>query len=284
MEKVTNKITLLKMPPFGPPAWEVSNVYFVGEKEVVIIDAGYQTRESAYCILDTWRSMGRPPVKAILITHAHMDHAGALAALVEETGAPVRMHELELKFLGGMFPAERVAGTIGEGDEIEVDGMTFKVLHIPGHTPGHLCFFDDDGGILFTGDQIVGKGYAVIMPPHGNMAEYMAGLKRISRLKLQKLLPGHGPPVDDPDAKIREYMDHRVLREIQILRHIEEGRISIPQMADDIYSDMHPVLRHAGQYQILSHLVKMEAEGMVKCEEGLGIDARFGSLVGKLPF
>jgi len=272
------------MPPFGPPAWEVSNVYFVGNGEVFLIDAGYATPESIDCILGAWGELGRPPIKAILITHAHLDHTGGLVAIERETGAPVWTHRLEAEFFGEMFPQERVDRIIDDGDEIEAGGVNLKVLHMPGHTSGHLCFFDPSGGHLLTGDLVVGSSYAVIVPPRGDMIEYMASLRRMEQMPIKKILPGHGPPVDNPTAKIEEYIAHRILREIQILRQLEAGSKSILDMAEDIYADLHPVLRQAGRLQILAHLLKMETEDMVKSVSGAGIDALYESLVGKLPF
>ncbi len=284
MDEVAPRIRRLKMPPFGPPAWEVSNVYFVGDGEVALIDAGYATPESIDCILSAWRELGAPPIKAILVTHAHLDHIGGLATIERETGAPVWTHRLEAEFFGEMFPQERIDKIIDEGDEVEADGIRLKVLHMPGHTSGHLCFLDELSGSLFTGDLVVGSSFAVIVPPRGDMVEYMASLRRVAAMPLKKILPGHGPPVNDPKAKIEEYITHRILREIQILRELENGPKSIPDMAEEIYADLHPVLRQAGRMQIMAHLLKMETDAQVELISGTGIDALYRSVVGKLPF
>jgi glyoxylase-like metal-dependent hydrolase (beta-lactamase superfamily II) len=272
------------MPPFGPPAWEVSNVYFVGNGELFMIDAGYATPESINSILGAWRELGAPSIKAILITHAHLDHAGGLVALERETKAPVWAHKVEADFFGEMFPQERIERTLEDGDKIEVDGIKLKALHFPGHTSGHMGFLDESTGSLFTGDMVLGSGYAVIVPPRGDMVEYMTSLRKAAQLPLKKILPGHGRTVENPKEKIEEYITHRILREIQILRHLENGPKAIPEMAEDIYFDMHPVLRYAGRMQALAHLVKMEAEGLVEPVSGAGLDAMYSSLVGKLPF
>jgi glyoxylase-like metal-dependent hydrolase (beta-lactamase superfamily II) len=284
MEEVAPHIRRLKMPPFGPSVWEVSNVYFVGDDELLLIDAGYPTHESIDSILGAWRNLGCPPVKAILITHAHLDHIGALEAIKKETGAPAWAHHLEAEFFIEMFPQERIDEIIDDGDEIEAGKFRLSVLHMPGHTSGHLCFLDKSSGSLFTGDLVVGNSFAIIVPPSGDMKKYMESLHRIEEMPLRRLLPGHGPPIGDPKAKIEEYIVHRILREMQILKHLENGPKSIPEMAEDIYADMHTVLRKAGRLQVLAHLLKMDAEGQVEIVSGEGTDAIYRSLIGELPF
>ncbi len=284
MEVITPCIRRLQMPPFGPAEWEVSNVYFLGTAEMLIIDAGYPTPESIDSILNAWRDLGKPNLKAILITHAHLDHVGALAAIIRETGAPVYAHRYEATFFREMFPQESIDHTIDEGDIIDVPGIRIRVFHMPGHTAGHLCFLEELSGSLFTGDQVIGSTFAIIVPPSGDMIQYMESLHRMAALPLKRILPGHGSPINDPYAKIDEYIAHRVLREIQILKQLESGNRSIPDMAEEIYADMHPILRQAGRLQILAHLLKMEADGLVKVVSGESTEAVYRSLVGTLPF
>lgn len=284
MEEITPCIHLLKMPPFGSPAWDVSNVYFVGEDEVILIDSGYPTAESVESIFNALRELGNPSVKAIVLTHVHLDHAGGVPDIIRETGAPLYAHHLESESFKEMFPGEQINKTIGEGDDIQVCGINLKVLHMPGHTAGHLCFYCESRGILFTGDLVIGGSFAVIVPPGGNMTEYMVSLNRMAEMPLEIILPGHGLPVNDPIVKIEEYILHRKLREIQILKQLKNGPKSIPDMAEEIYAGLHPVLRQAGRMQILSHLLKMEDEKQVKSVSGAGIDAVYLNLMEKLPF
>lgn len=284
MDEVAPCIWRLKMPPFGPPDWEVSNVYFIGKGEMAIIDAGYPTPESIESIKKSWRELECPVIKAILITHSHLDHIGALEAIKTEFDAPVWAHRLEAEFFEEMFPQERFDKIVDEGDEVEIGDIRLKVLHLPGHTSGHICFYDESNEILFTGDLVIGNSFAVIVPPSGNMTEYMKSLQRIKNMPLKMILPGHGPVVRNPKAKIEEYITHRILREIQIFKHLEDGPRSIPDMAEDIYADMHPALRKAGRLQVLAHLLKMEADGRVKAISGEGTEAIYRSFMGKLPF
>jgi len=284
METIVPGIHKVKQPPFGPPAWEVSNVYFVGEGEAVLIDAGYPTHASIRRTMDAWRSLGCPRIAAILITHAHLDHMGGAIEIQKETGAPIWAHAEEGLHFEQMLPQARIDREIREGEVIEAGGVVLRALHLPGHTPGHLGYFAEALRFLFTGDLIVGSGYAVIVPPRGHMEQYMASLKRIRDMDIAMILPGHGPVVRDVAAKVDEYIAHRVLREIQILRALSNGARETRDMAEEIYADMHPVLRQAGELQVIAHLEKLERERMAQKVKGAGDKVVYRSLVGRLDF
>ncbi len=276
MEEVAPNIHRLKMPPTPIPSMESSNVYFIGNKEVALIDAGYPTRESADSILEAWNRLKRPTVKAILLTHAHVDHAGAIKYIKKEMNAPVWAHRLETDFFQKMFPMEQLDIILEKNDAINFNKTRLKILHMPGHTAGHLCFFDESSGSLFTGDMIIGNDYAVIVPPGGDMSDYMNSLHNINVLSPKLILPGHGSPINDPKSKIEEYIVHRNLRETQILMLLEKETKSIPDMAEEIYADLMPGLRIAGRLQIMAHLAKLEKDGHVKHLSGEGTDGVYG--------
>ncbi|WP_312242618.1 MBL fold metallo-hydrolase [Pantoea sp.] len=143
----------------------------------------------------------------ILLTHGHLDHVGAAAELAAHYQAPiVGPHRLDKFWLDAlptqsqMFGFETCAPLtpdrwLEEGDRIEVGKVTFEVLHCPGHTPGHIVFFDRVGRLLVSGDVIFSGGVGRTDFPQGNHQHLIAAIKE----KLLPLgddvsfLPGHGP-------------------------------------------------------------------------------------------
>src|SRR5947208_9329005 len=100
-----------------------------------------------------------------------------------------------------------------DGEEIHIGGATLRALHTPGHASDHLCFELASERAVFTGDVVAGFGTVVIAPPDGNMLDYMNTLERLRALGADRIYPAHGPVVDDPAAKLDEYITHRRDRE-----------------------------------------------------------------------
>ncbi len=143
----------------------------------------------------------------ILLTHGHLDHVGAAAELAQHYAVPVIGPEKEDEFwLTGLPAQSRMFGLeecqplmpdrwLTEGESVSVGNITLKVLHCPGHTPGHIVFFDDRARLLISGDVIFKGGVGRSDFPRGDHATLIDSIKR----KLLPLgddvtfLPGHGP-------------------------------------------------------------------------------------------
>ena len=171
-----------------------NNIYIIGQpgrEDAVVIDPGSQGERIKAAL------KGRE-VAAILLTHGHWDHTGALA---DFPGVPIYMHErdrmmLEEDFLGfapkgHQSPRPQPTDFVKEGDELELAGLSIQVLHTPGHSPGSVCY--RVGDTLFTGDTLFLNDYGRTDLPGGSQTQMRASLRRLFTLHGCAFYPGHGP-------------------------------------------------------------------------------------------
>jgi ribonuclease/clavin/mitogillin len=131
----------------------------------------------------------------------------------------------------------------------------------PGHTPDHLAFIEPTSRSLFTGDAVLGTGTSVIDPPEGDLTAYLRSLQRMRDLSPRVIYPGHGPVVLDAVAKLDEYLEHRAMRERQVLAGLRDGRRTPEEMVEEIYADQPSELHSLAARSVLAHLLKLETEG-----------------------
>jgi len=253
-------------PNPGPMTLEGTNSYIIRHpysSEVVIVDPGPWERRH----MRSLTSSGR--VELILLTHSHADHSESAERLARRTGAPVRSRNPRLCV--NALP-------LGDGEVIEVAGTRIDVVATPGHTADSVCFVlpDDtrdgqhDGGAswadrgrgsVLTGDTILGRGTSVIASPDGSLGDYLASLERLVRLGPRTLLPGHGPLLENSGAAAGEYLDHRKARLDEVAAAVVRlrgpagpGAVSVAEVADLIYPDVSPELRHAAESSVAAQL------------------------------
>lgn len=236
---------------------EGTNQYLLGRREITVIDVALPSKENIDGISQEVESMGGARIGKILLTHIHRDHSGGALELKRRSGAKLGIHGSRSGYLGGED------FTFRAGDRIPYDGGELIVIHTPGHESGHCCFYEPEHGVLFTGDHILGRGTTLVAPPDGDMALYLQSLEKLLDLRLTLLLPGHGPRVTDPYAKVREYIDHRLMRERQILECLGAGCRTVPSMVGKIYTDIPPALMPAARLSAEAHLIKLRNEGKV---------------------
>jgi glyoxylase-like metal-dependent hydrolase (beta-lactamase superfamily II) len=155
-----------------------------------------------------------------------------------------------------------------DNDLISFGGGELRVLHTPGHESGHCCFYESGDKVLFSGDNILGYGTAVIHPPDGNMSDYMRTLERLLGFEMSLILPGHGPLIGKAEEKIREYIKHRLEREQQVLAALRKGRNTIGDITEAIYLDVSAALKRVAEFSVQAHLEKLVRDGLVKHEGG----------------
>lgn len=234
-----------------------TNQYLLGREEITVVDVALASTENIDGIIEQAEAMGGRKVEKILLTHIHRDHSGGALALKKRCGARLGISRSRAGFLG------EEDFVYGDGEKIPYDGGELVVVHTPGHESGHCCFYEPRKQVLFTGDHILGRGTTVIPPPDGDMALYIHSLEKLLRLEMRLLLPGHGPQIDDPYGKIREYIDHRLRREEQVLQSLRSGRHTIPAIAAMIYTDLPNPLLIMAHLSVEAHLLKLMKERRV---------------------
>jgi len=230
-----------------------TNTYLVGIDEIVVIDPGPD--DPAH--LDAIAGCGGDRIRWIVCTHTHIDHFPGVAGLKERTGAEV----LAFDARDGL----EIDRALGDGDLIEATEFVLRAVHTPGHASNHLCFVLEQERMLFSGDHIMEGSTVVIRPPDGDMAAYLEQLERLKALRprLRSIAPGHGHLIEQPAAKIDEYLAHRAMREQQVLKLTEAGTTTVEAIVKELYPDLADELVPMAQGTVWAHLLKLKAEGRV---------------------
>lgn len=231
-----------------------TNTYLVGIDEIVVIDPGPDDAEH----LDAIAGCGGDRIRWIACTHTHIDHFPGVTGLKARTGAEV------LAFDGrdGLV----IDRALGDGDLIEATEFVLRTLHTPGHASNHLCFLLEQERMLFSGDHIMEGSTVVIRPPDGDMVAYLEQLERLKTLRprLRSIAPGHGHLIEHPVAKIDEYLQHRAMREAQVLTAVSDGPTTVAAVVDQLYPDLAGELVPMARGTVWAHLLKLKGEGRVK--------------------
>jgi glyoxylase-like metal-dependent hydrolase (beta-lactamase superfamily II) len=238
--------------------------YLIGDLEVAVIDPGPDLPEHVDALI---RAIGGRPVAAILCTHTHRDHSPAARTLSQLTGAPVvGCAALSLDVGGpradaGFDPHYAPDRVLSDGETIAIDGYSIEAVATPGHTSNHLCFAVGDA--LITGDHVMGWSTTVVIPPDGDMSEYMRSLEKLRQRDDRIYYPAHGPAVTNPQQYVRHLMGHRMQREKQIVKLVGERPRAIPDIVANAYPGLDPRLVGAAGASVLAHLVDLERRGLV---------------------
>ncbi|WP_420449429.1 MBL fold metallo-hydrolase [Candidatus Palauibacter sp.] len=222
-------ITAVRADNPGPLTLTGTQTYVIGTGPLVVLDPG--PADEAH--LDRVHEVvaGRP-VAAVCLTHAHPDHAASAGQAAGRWG--------ELRASAATL--DRVVGAgrpLGDDEVIEPgEGLRLRAIATPGHSADHLCYLLEPRRILFTGDLVLGEGSTMIVHPEGSVESYLASLARLAALRPSRLLPGHGPPVEDALARLEQSRTHRLDRVASVRRALESGARNTEEIRVAVYGDL----------------------------------------------
>ncbi|XP_077990449.1 endoribonuclease LACTB2-like isoform X2 [Glandiceps talaboti] len=250
-----------------------TNTYLVGTgRRRVLVDTGEPSNQEYFTNLKKTLTDHNIEIQEIICTHWHHDHVGGIAGICSQVQSdPIpKVSKLPRNPVAteNMIDCDLKYNYMKDGETIQTEGATLKVVYTPGHTDDHMILALEEEDVIFTGDCVLGEGTAVFE----DLYDYMKSLQRIIEMKPSILYPGHGPVVDNAVPKLQYYVDHRNLREKQIMETLEKHKdisMTAMELVKIIYIETPEHLHHAACGNVMHHLSKLEKEGkVVKLEEG----------------
>lgn len=247
-----------------------TQTYLLGVADIAVVDPGPDLPEHVDAIE---KAIGTRRLAAIMCTHTHRDHSPAARALSDRTGAPIiGCGPLALETVGpradasfdGDYAPDRV---LGDGEALKLGDEEVIAIATPGHTSNHLCFAYR--GALLSGDHVMAWSTTVIVPPDGDMAAYIQSLDKLRQREDRIYYPAHGPAVEKPRQYVRHLIGHRMQREAQILRIIQNSPRTIPQVVASAYPGLDSRLVTAAAGSVFAHLLDLERRGLVEQQQDL---------------
>jgi glyoxylase-like metal-dependent hydrolase (beta-lactamase superfamily II) len=320
VEKVTSGIWSIPVPIPDSPLRYVLSYLIEHDSGFLMVDTGWNHPES-WRVLQAGLAECEIPmaaITAVVITHVHPDHHGLSAQVAAESGAWIGMHEREADFLtvnmnrvgmalnkmsgyldwagappdhltelsarrenrpGPMAMPDRL---IAHGDRIDVPGVALRAVWTPGHSPGHLCFYDETRDVLLTGDHVLPRITPNISSYERDstaLADYLQSLEALQGMQPAEVLPAHEYRFADLDSRLSHLAEHHAERLAEIaavLKPGDSGGQSAWEIAAQVtwsrpWSQITGFPRQAALGEVVAHLQHLMAQGEATLADGDGV-------------
>jgi glyoxylase-like metal-dependent hydrolase (beta-lactamase superfamily II) len=264
VDEVAPGVRRLTAPNPGLMTGPGTNTYLVGDSEPVVVDPGPADPAHTEAIVAAAAPLG--PIRSILVTHTHVDHAPGAAALAAATGARVV----------GFAPAEGFEPDecVGEGWSVSAPlssgpsaALTLRALHTPGHASDHLCWLVEEHALLLTGDHVMHGSTVVIRPPDADLHQYLDSLARVRDEvpPIRTLGPGHGRLMDHVPDVIDALVAHRRGRHERVAEVLtRRGDGTVDDLLEEVYGDVTEQQLPVARFSLWAHLRALAQEGRAK--------------------
>lgn len=250
----------------GPFTFRGTNSWIIGGgRSTAVLDPGPVDTAHLAAILS---ATAGETITHILVSHTHRDHSPGARALQAATGAATYGYgpHATPPDQGGeggdqdFDPDVRLA----DGATVEGDDWRLTALFTPGHCGNHLAFALEGTGALFSADHVMGWSTSVVIPPDGDMGDYMASLEKLMARDDLRYHSAHGAAIEKPKQLVRGMIGHRRQRENQILRLLGESARPVSGFIPEMYKGLDERLIGAAEMSVTAHLLDLEKRGATR--------------------
>jgi glyoxylase-like metal-dependent hydrolase (beta-lactamase superfamily II) len=235
-----------------------TNTYLLGEKEIAVVDPGPEEPQHLQAILGG----AGAPIRWVVCTHTHRDHSPLSLELARRTGAtviglpPPGDGRQDDSFAPSRQPAD--------GERLALGDIEVTAIHTPGHASNCVCYFVPREQLLITGDHVLEGVSPVILPPDGDMGQYLNSIDKLFGYDFERIAPGHGDVMSEGKKVLEALRAHRLAREDKVMRNLAKlGDAGLDALVPQVYDDV-PADRHQwARLTLQAHLIKLQREGRV---------------------
>lgn len=257
--RISERLQRITAPNGGPMTGPGTNTYLVGNSDITVIDPGPAIDSHIEAILEA----GAGRIRNVAVTHTHPDHSPAAKVIADATGA--RLYGSVIADDGHQDLSFKPDVHLEHGYLVKGEDYTLEALYTPGHVGNHFCFHLREDELVFTGDHIMQGATVVIIPPSGDMLDYINSLQLLNSYAVRRLAPAHGHIIANAREAVDALIEHRLRRERRVVEALEQlPNSNLDQLMELVYSDVDKALYKIAKLSLWAHLLKLEREGRAR--------------------
>ncbi len=280
IETVAPGIRRLTARNAGAFTYHGTGTYIVGQGEVAVIDPGPDDPDHIDTLVS---SLSSETISHILVTHCHRDHSPGARLLQTACDAPTYafgphaggIEHDDSAIEEGVDTLFTPDNPLQHGECLTVGDCEIECIHTPGHTSNHMCFAVPGQDSLFSGDHVMAWSTSVVIPPDGNMADYLASLALLCNRTESRYWPTHGPPLGSPHDYVQALIAHRLQRMQDIIQLLKTGPWRIADMVEQLYPKLDIRLHGAASRSIFAAILYLQDCGEIEALEPTTLDGLY---------